>query len=93
MNEKEFENFKLKKNKPKRIFLIRSGESEKDINLKCYETIPDNKIKLSSLGKKQSDVCGKNLKKLIGNESVYFYVSPFKRSIETFEHISKAFNV
>eukprot|EP01080_Neovahlkampfia_damariscottae_P006407 gene6407-10414_t len=91
MTEKQHESYTLNKKKPKRIFLIRSGESEKDKDIKIYETVPDNKIKLSNLGVKQSIVCGNNLKKLIGNESVYFYVSPFQRSIETFENISKAF--
>jgi broad specificity phosphatase PhoE len=31
------------------------------------------------------------LKKIIKDESVLFYVSPFQRTIETFENIAKAF--
>jgi broad specificity phosphatase PhoE len=91
MSLKEFEEHKVNQKRPKRIILIRSGESEKDSDLKVYQNVPDNKVKLTKLGIQQSIVSGRNLKKLIGNESVFFYVSPLQRSVETFENISKSF--
>ena len=40
--------------RPKRIFLIRHGESIGNINRHSYEKIPDNRIFLTEKGKKQA---------------------------------------
>lgn len=73
--------------KPKRIILIRHGESEGNIDSSIYGTIPDYALKLTSNGHQQAIECGKKLKELIQNESAMFYVSPFWRTRETFENI------
>ena len=70
---------------------MRTGESIGNLDKKIYETIPDNQIKLTDLGVQQAIEAGKSLKKLIGDESVYLYLSPFDRAIETFENIQKSF--
>lgn len=75
---------------PKRIILIRHGESEANLNPKIYESIPDFKISLSEKGKEQAKEAGKKLKELIGNESVLFYVSPYLRTNQTYEYIKEA---
>ncbi|KAG2374709.1 hypothetical protein C9374_010453 [Naegleria lovaniensis] len=77
--------------KPKRIFLIRHGESEGNIDPNVYAVKPDNKIELTELGMQQADEAGKKLKQIIGDESVCFFISPYKRSVQTFEMIAKHF--
>ena len=39
------------KNNPKRIILVRHGESEANILRNIYKTVPNNKIKLTENGK------------------------------------------
>lgn len=77
--------------KPKRIFLIRHGESEGNIDPNVYAVKPDNKIELTELGMQQADEAGKKLKQIIGDETVCFFISPYKRSVQTFEMIAKHF--
>ncbi|EFC44725.1 predicted protein, partial [Naegleria gruberi] len=76
---------------PKRIFLIRHGESEGNINSHIYSIKPDNKIELTAKGIQQADEAGKKLKEIIGDESVIFIVSPYRRSVQTFEGIANHF--
>ena len=76
-----------KKSRPKRIILVRHGNSEANNNYDLYLTIPDNKIHLSQKGIEQAKEAGKRLKKLLGNESIQFYVSPYTRTKETYENI------
>lgn len=73
--------------KPKRIILIRHGESEGNVDPSVYGTTPDYALKLTSDGHQQAIDCGKKLKELINEESAMFYVSPFWRTRETFENI------
>ena len=46
---------------PKRIFLIRHGESMGNLNRHLYEKIPDNRILLTENGKKQAKELGVKL--------------------------------
>jgi len=79
-------------NRPKRLFLIRHGESQGNINSKIYSTIPDHAIGLTEKGREQARHCGEELKKIIGNDgTIICYVSPFHRSKETCELICQAF--
>jgi len=73
--------------KPKRIILIRHGESEGNLNSSLYKTTPDYALKLTQKGVSQAKQAGKEIKSLIGDESIYVYLSPFFRTRETFEHI------
>ena len=77
--------------KPKRIILIRHGESEANVNLKFFANKPDYAIELTEKGREQAFVAGKKLKELIMDEKLYFYVSPFWRTRSTFECIAKSF--
>lgn len=54
-------------------------------------SVPDNQIGLTEAGKDQSAVLGQRLKSLLGNESVKFFVSPFRRTRETYEGLAKSF--
>ncbi len=75
--------------KPKRIILIRHGESIGNINKKIYSETPDYKLNLTERGKEQAKQAGEELKNIIKDESVFFYVSPFWRTRETFQNIKK----
>jgi broad specificity phosphatase PhoE len=74
--------------KPKRIILIRHGESEGNVDRLIYKSKPDYALALSENGIRQAREAGERLKKIIGNESAFFYVSPFWRTRETFENIA-----
>lgn len=73
--------------RPKRIILIRHGQSQANVNLELYKTLPDNRIGLTETGKFQALECGKRIKDLIRNESIRFYVSPYKRARQTYNCI------
>ena len=76
-----------KRRRPKRIILIRHGNSIANNNYDILQHTPDNKIILSEKGIGQAKAAGKKLKELIGNESIQFYVSPYKRTRQTYEYI------
>ena len=77
--------------KPKRIILIRHGESEGNINKSIYGQKPDYTLLLTQKGIEQAQTLGQNLRSLFKDERAYFYVSPFWRTRMTFEEIVKAF--
>lgn len=81
-----------KQYRPKRIILIRHGQSLGQVEESTYRTMPDNQVPLTEQGISQAENCGQALKNIIGNETVKFWVSPYRRSRMTFEGISKAFS-
>jgi len=76
-----------KRRRPKRIILVRHGNSMANNDYNILQNVPDNKIHLSEKGIQQAKEAGKRLKKLIGNESIQFYVSPYTRTKETYQNI------
>lgn len=52
---------------------------------------PDYTIELTEKGVVQARKAGQNLKKMVGTESLYFYISPFWRTRSTFENIVRFF--
>jgi broad specificity phosphatase PhoE len=78
--------------KPRRIILVRHGQSEGNVNREVYTHKPDYAVHLTELGRRQAHDVGKFLKELIGNEEgVKFYTSPFWRARETTAEIKKWF--
>jgi len=75
--------------RPKRIILIRHAESTANIDINEINKVPYHKIPLSKHGEIQAVEAGLKLKKLIGNQSVKFFISPFERSKATYRLISK----
>lgn len=75
---------------PKRIILIRHGESAANVDRYLFGQIPDYTIELTEKGRMQAAEAGRKLKALVGEESLYFYVSPFWRTRSTFEGIVRA---
>ncbi|KAF5740585.1 Phosphoglycerate mutase family protein isoform 1 [Tripterygium wilfordii] len=82
---------------PKRIILVRHGESEGNLDTSAYATTPDNKIPLTTVGLAQARQAGTHLHSVIsGNGScpnwrIYFYVSPYERTRSTLREIGRAF--
>ncbi|MDX1958226.1 MAG: histidine phosphatase family protein [Leptospiraceae bacterium] len=75
--------------KPNKIFLIRHGESEGNVNRNIYSTKPDYKLLLTEKGKLQATEAGKKINNLLGSESLFCYVSPIWRTRETFQLLQK----
>ncbi|TMW66963.1 hypothetical protein Poli38472_012079 [Pythium oligandrum] len=75
---------------PKRLIFVRHGQSEGNIDPLLYMTVPDNAMHLTALGFEQAVAAGQSMKNIIGDESVRFIVSPYVRTIETFQGITKA---
>ncbi len=78
--------------RPRRIVLIRHGESEGNVDEFRYTHTADWKIGLSSKGIQQAKETGVKLREMIGSSApVFFYISPYKRSRLTFREIQAAF--
>ncbi len=78
--------------KPKRIILIRHGESVGNIDKSQYESTPDFALKLTPAGIDQAKQAGIKLKEIIGEETVCAYLSPLFRTRETFHYLREALN-
>ncbi|KAI9918847.1 hypothetical protein PsorP6_011276 [Peronosclerospora sorghi] len=90
-----------KKRFPKRLILVRHGQSEGNIDPLLYGRVPDNAMHLTELGYEQAVAAGESIKNIVGNETMVtrycracdcqrFIVSPYVRTIETFSGILKA---
>jgi len=79
--------------KPRRVVLIRHGESEANLDPNIYGTTPDCHIHLTRKGWNQAMWAGTHLKELhsIDPEDVRVYVSSYVRALETLEGIYKGF--
>ncbi|MCP4105670.1 MAG: histidine phosphatase family protein [Desulfobacteraceae bacterium] len=75
--------------KPKRIILIRHGESQGNAERKSYESIPDYQICLTDKGREQAFAAGKKIKEIVGSENIYAYISPFYRTRQTYVQVRK----
>jgi broad specificity phosphatase PhoE len=76
--------------KPDRIFLIRHGKSQGNVDKSIYKNIPDYAIQLTPVGVNQAMEAGERIRKITG-DSIKFYVSPFWRTRQTFQEILRAF--
>ena len=75
--------------KPKLIILIRHGQSEGNADKSLLETKPDYKLNLTDEGIEQAKQAGQEVKKIIGEESLQVYVSPYYRTRQTYQHIQE----
>ncbi|GMH76843.1 hypothetical protein TrST_g11413 [Triparma strigata] len=85
---------------PRRVILIRHGQSEGNVNEEIYATKPDPDLLLTPSGWKQARSSGRALKEgcgsrwsgiPVGKESIHFVVSPYARTVETFHGVLDAF--
>ncbi|OWM62963.1 phosphoglycerate mutase-like protein AT74 [Punica granatum] len=81
---------------PKRIILVRHGESQGNCTPTAYTTTPDPKIPLTPHGISQAQQAGARLRALISSGPrdwrVFFYVSPYERTRSTLREIGRAFS-
>ncbi|KPA81107.1 putative mitochondrial glycerolphosphate mutase [Leptomonas pyrrhocoris] len=77
---------------PRRLLLVRHGESEANVNREVYSTTPDWKIPLTQLGREQAFDCGRRLRKIIQDEQLYIYYSPYARTRQTLDEIRRSFD-
>jgi broad specificity phosphatase PhoE len=84
---------------PKRIILIRHGESQGNIDETAYQNTPDWQIRLTEKGRAQAEQTGKMLREMLEQDKieepekdpkVFFYISPYRRSKETAAGIAKS---
>jgi broad specificity phosphatase PhoE len=77
--------------------LVRHGESEGNVDEAAYTRVPDPLIGLTVKGWRDAEDCGRRLRALFSSNSgdddwkVYFYVSPYRRTLETLRGIGRAF--
>jgi hypothetical protein len=82
--------------RPRRIILVRHGQSEGNVDESVYTRVADPKIGLTEKGLAEALECGREIKELIeqdkaGDWKVYFYVSPYRRTLETLKSLARAF--
>lgn len=75
--------------KPERIFIVRHGQSQGNVDREIYKDIPDYALKLTNLGRRQAVKVGQKISNIIQGESIQYYVSPFWRTRQTYLEIVK----
>ena len=78
--------------RPKRIILVRHGQSEGNADKNAYGKTPDSQIALTERGYAQASVAGLQIRELVGNESVRFFYSPYLRAQQTLLAMLQAFD-
>jgi broad specificity phosphatase PhoE len=78
--------------KPKRIIILRHGQSTSNANgFAVVDPTPNFKVELTPLGVQQAQNAGQELQLIIENESIFFYNSPYLRAKQTFLEINQYF--
>ncbi|MFE9256819.1 histidine phosphatase family protein [Streptomyces sp. NPDC006879] len=73
--------------RPRRIVLVRHGESEGNADDTVYEREPDHALRLTPRGREQAQRAGAQLRELFGEERISAYVSPYRRTLETLREL------
>ena len=76
--------------KPERIILVRHGESDCNVDINQREFVPDYAFDLTPKGVEQARQAGREIKRLIGDESVHAYLSPYCRTRRTYAYIEES---
>lgn len=77
--------------RPRRVIFVRHGESEANVQRTLTRRVPDHAVHLTAKGREQALEAGRMLRNsVIGKETVTFIVSPYVRTVETFNGISQA---
>ncbi|KAG1664180.1 hypothetical protein FOA52_011356 [Chlamydomonas sp. UWO 241] len=81
---------------PDRIILVRHAESAGNVDDEAYTYIPDSQIPLTARGHMQARAAGQKIREYIEARSgrdyrLFCYLSPYKRSLQTYESMSCAF--
>ena len=75
---------------PNRILLIRHGESQGNVDPNQYESVPDYALNLTPRGIEQAQQAGREIKGVLGEESLYVYLSPYFRTRQTFQYLKSS---
>mmetsp|Transcript_21491 Transcript_21491/g.63432 ORF Transcript_21491/g.63432 Transcript_21491/m.63432 type:complete len:323 (+) Transcript_21491:33-1001(+) len=81
--------------RPRRIVLIRHGQSAGNIDEEAYTTTPDWRIPLTAHGRAEAQGAGRKLRALLEERSgarAYFYHSPYLRCQDTLDAIISQLN-
>jgi broad specificity phosphatase PhoE len=70
-------------NRPRRIVLVRHGESQGNIDDTIYETVPDHALTLTAKGIEEATDAGRRIRAYLKNEPVTLYASPYIRTRQT----------
>jgi broad specificity phosphatase PhoE len=73
--------------KPKRIVLVRHGESQGNADAAIRATVPDHSLQLTDKGHAEAQGAGKKLAALFAGEPLRVYLSPYRRTRQTWESI------
>ena len=76
--------------KPRRIILVRHGQSEGNADQMAYSRTQDYKLNLTETGREEARNAGIKISNLIGEEGLYAYISPYFRTRQTYDEISKS---
>lgn len=68
---------------PKRIILLRHGESEANVDPTVYARVPDWQIALTGKGVEQAKDAGRKIGSILGEEPFGVFVSPYRRTLQT----------
>lgn len=74
----------------KRILLVRHAQSQANVDLGHYETIPDYAFTITEKGETQALEAVKAIKNIIGDDKLVAYVSPYRRTHMTFAGICQS---
>ena len=81
---------------PRRIVLVRHGESFGNVDESEYTRTPDSQVRLTATGHNQAETTGRRLRDMMDETGedykLFFYLSPYRRSKETAIGIAKAFD-
>ncbi|KAL6311683.1 hypothetical protein AAG906_007431 [Vitis piasezkii] len=81
---------------PKRIILVRHGESAGNLDDAAYTKTPGDRIPLTPQGLVQAKQAGERIRQIVSGLSldwkVYFYVSPYERTRSTLSEIGRSFS-
>lgn len=73
--------------KPKKVFIIRHGQSTANADIGVHATVPDWRVPITELGERQSQAAGLDISNAIGKKSLGVYTSPFLRTRQTWENM------
>ena len=76
--------------KPRRIILVRHGQSEGNADQMAYSRTQDYKLNLTETGREEARNAGIEISSLIREEGLYVYISPYFRTRQTYDEISKS---
>lgn len=81
---------------PDRIILVRHAESRGNVDDETYTNLPDPAVPLTTKGHEQARQAGVRIRNMLnaGGQpyQVYFYTSPYTRTVQTYEGIAAAFD-